>query len=149
MSILRSLERRGADPTLPWGSSYIPTNGQIGLVAAGVPMNDDAAMSIVTVATCIAILADDVSTLPLNTYRKTKDRSKKLIDPSPPLIADPWPEGIQQDWITQVMYSLSLRGNFFSRLLGRDDRGYATMCQPVHPDQVFARRDLATGKRIY
>ncbi len=148
MSILRGLERRGADPTLPWGSSYIPTNGQIGLVAAGVPMNDDAAMSITTVATCVAILADDVSTLPLNTYKKGGN-TKKLITPAPPLIADPWPEGIQQDWLTQCMYSISLRGNIYGRWLGRDDRGYPTMCQIVHPDSVFARRDGQTGQRIY
>src|SRR5438445_6590442 len=118
MSLLREIgqrakETRGADPTLPWGSSYIPTNGQIGLTAAGVPMNDDMALSIGTVYSCIALLTDSVATLPLYAYKKTRDKSKVTVSPPPPLIDNPWPEGVLHDFLTQVMVSLLLRGNFY------------------------------------
>ncbi len=149
MSILRSLERRGADPRLPWGSSYIPTNGQTGLIGAGVPINDDTALSISTVFTCIAILSDAVSTLPLTTLIRTKDHSRVPVDPEPPLINNPWPDGNRISWLAQVMYSLLLRGNAFGVIASRDDMGYPTVIQLVHPDTVVARRNPQTGKREY
>ena len=148
MSILRSLERRGADPTLPWGSSYIPTNAQTGLIGAGVPINDDTSLSIATVYTCIAILSDAVSTLPLNTLVKTTDHSRVVVDPEPPLITNPWPDGTRITWLSQVMYSLLLRGNCYGVIASRDDMGYPTVIQLVHPDTVTARRNPDTGKKV-
>lgn len=142
------IETRGADPTLPWGSSYIPTNGQIGLSAAGVPMNDDSALSITTVYACIRLLSDSIGTLPLGAYRKTKDKTKKPVDPPPPLVDDPWPEGTAQDFYSQVIVSLCLRGNFYGQIVDRDGSGTPTIIMPLHPDSVLARRDR-TGKRTY
>jgi len=149
MSILRSLERRGADGSLPWGTSVIPTNMQTGLVSAGIAINDDVALSLTTVGSCISLLSDGISTLPLQGLKKTKDRSKKLLDPTPPLIDNPWPEGTRQDFFTQVMVSLLLRGNFYGQIVDRDSGGYATMIMPIHPDRIMARRDTNTGKRTY
>lgn len=120
----------------------------LGFASAGIPINDDAVLSIVTVFTCIAILADAVSTLPLETFRRAKDKSKKQVD-APPLIVNPWPEGTLQDWLTQVMVSLLLRGNFYGQITDRDLAGRATMIMPVHPDDVMARRNLQSGKREY
>ena len=138
-------EKRGADPTLNWGSSYIPTNGQSGLTAAGLSLTDDAALSISSVYTAVSILSDSVSTLPLRTY-KTGDVSKTIQKP-PVLIDNPWPEGTMQDWLSQVMFSLAMRGNFYGQIVDRDSRGYATMIRPLHPDQVshdqlFVRRSF-------
>src|ERR1017187_344236 len=143
MSILRSLERRGADPTLPWGSSYIPTNGQIGLTAAGVPINDDTSLSISTVFSCIALLSDAVSSLPLTTLVKTPDHSQVPVDPPPPLIENPWPDTNRLNWLSQIMYSLLLRGNAFGIIQTRDTNGYPTTIQLIHPDMVMARRNTA------
>ena len=139
-------QTRGADPTLPWGSSYIPTNAQTGPTVAGFNINDDTALTITAVYTAVAILADSVATLPLLTYRRGK-RQNGPVD-SPPLVADPWPEGTSQDWLSQVMVSLALRGNFFGLIVARDDAGYPTMVQPLHPDSVMARRGQ-DGKRQY
>ena len=138
-------EKRGADPTLNWGSSYIPTNGQSGLTAAGLSLTDDAALSISSVYTAVSILSDSVSTLPLRTY-KTGDVSKTIQKP-PVLIDNPWPEGTMQDWLAQVMFSLAMRGNFYGQIVDRDSRGYATMIRPLHPDQVTVRR--VNGQRTY
>lgn len=149
MSILRSLERRGADPLLPWGSSYIPRNGETGLVVAGVTMNDDVALSITTVATCISLLSDGIATMTINGLKDTKDKSKKLLDPLPQLIKNPWPEGTRIDFFTKVMNSLLLRGNFYGLIVDRDAGGYPTMIQPVHPDRIFIRRNPNSGKIEY
>lgn len=112
-------------------------------------MNDDAALSVATVAACISMLSDSIATLPLNAYKRTKDKTRKIVDPTPPLIANPWPEGTLQDFLSQVMVSLTLRGNFYGRICDRDSRGYPTIIMPVHPDRVMARRDRDSGKRVY
>ena len=150
MSILRrALERRGADPLLPWGSSYIPTNAQTGLMGAGVPINDETAMAISTVFTCVAILSDAVSTLPLQVLQKTTDRSKLPVDPVPTLIQNPWPDGNLLTWLSQVMYSLLLRGNAYGVIQVRGEDGFPTAIQLVHPDIVAARRNPKTAERVY
>jgi len=110
-------------------------------------MNESQAMSVITVYTCVAILCDAVATLPLETFRIKPDGTRKMMD-SPLLITNPWPEGTLQDFLTQVVYSMTLRGNSFGLIVDRDTRGYATMIQPIHPDSVFAMR-ASTGKRVY
>lgn len=151
MSIIRRLggmERRGADPTLPWGSSYIPTNGQLGLAGAGITINDDVAMAISVVHACVRALADDVATLPFNTYQKATDRSRIEVA-APPVVENPWPEGTRLDWMVQVMVSLALRGNFYGWIVDRDENGYPVTIMPLHPDDVTPRRNPRTGKREY
>ena len=137
---------RGADGTLPWGSSFIPANSATGISSAGLQMNEDQALSITAVYTAVSILADSVATLPLVEYKMGKRQDGPVL-PSL-LTSDPWPEGTAQDWLTQVMVSLTLRGNFFGQVVARDDRGYATMVKPVHPDFVLARRNQE-GRRVY
>ena len=147
MTLLRRrFETRGADPTLNWGSSVIPTNGQTGLTSAGLALNDDAAMTISAVYTAVSILSDSVSTLPLRTYKRG-DLSRAIIK-APILISDPWPEGTLQDWLGQAMFSLALRGNSYGHIVDRDKAGFATMVKPIHPDTVTARR-LPSGEREY
>src|SRR6185312_1353360 len=148
MGLFSRREKRGADPSLPWGISAPPTNGQLGFVAAGTPMNDDTALSLTTVATCISLITDGIATLPLLALKRTTDRSKKLLTTTPPLIDNPWPEGTRTDFYTQVMVSLLLRGNFFGQIVARDAKGYASVIMPIHPDRVGARRD-ADGNRVY
>jgi len=140
------VEKRGADPTLPWGSSYIPTNGQTGLVAAGFNVNDDTAMSITSVYTAVSILADSVATLPLQTFKRGKRAAGPIADPL--VVSNPWPECTVNDFMSQIMVSLTLRGNFFGQIVARDDQGYATMVMPIHPDSVMARR-MQDGSRAY
>ena len=147
MSFLRNVERRGADPRLPWGNSRIPTNAESGGLAAGVAMNEDTAMALATIYTSGAILADSVSTLPLNALKKNA-KGRTIID-SPPLLVNPGGEGVLQDWLSQLVYSLILRGNFYGRIVDRDPMGYPTTIIPVHPDSMWARRSQTTGERLY
>lgn len=118
-------------------------------MSAGIPINDQTALSIATVFTCCNVLSDSISTLDLNVFRRTDDRTKIKITPTPLMAYDPWPEGTLQDFLFQVMFSLVLRGNSFGRIIQRDQRGFATMVQPLHPDWVMARRSIQTGKRLY
>jgi HK97 family phage portal protein len=116
-------------------------------MAAGVPINDDAAMSISVVFTCIAILADAISTLPLQQLVKTGDRSRVPVDPAP-LLVQPWPDCTLQQWLFQLMYSLLLRGNVYGMITSRDGDGYPSSIQLIHPDLVVPRRNRL-GQREY
>ncbi len=118
-------------------------------MSAGIALNDDVAIAITTVTACISLIADGISTLPLQALKDTTDKSKNIISPTPQLIKNPWPEGTRIDFYTQVMWSLLLRGNFFGQIVDRDAAGYATTIMPVHPDRVLAQRDRNTGKRVY
>lgn len=149
-AVLVRAEQRGAPGNLPWGDpGIIPTNGSLGVQSAGVRVDDDNALAITTLGAAMSMISDSASSLPLLAMKNTKDRSKKLIDPAPPLIQNPWPEGTLQDWVTMVVNSLLLRGNAFGKIVDRDPDGYPTMCMPVHPDAVMARRDRLTGRAIY
>jgi HK97 family phage portal protein len=94
----------------------------------------------------VALLSDSIATLPIVTYQKSN--TGKGTIPSPPLIDDPWPEGSQADWISQVVMSMAVRGKFYGLITARDDSGYPTMIKPYHPDSVTSRRDL-NGVRQY
>lgn len=141
------MERRGADPTAEWGSSRIPTNGELGVQAAGVRLTEDTALAISAVYTCTSGLANDGSALPLRAYRAS-GRKRIEIDP-PALLQNPWPEGTLQDWLVQVIMSLTVRGNFIGRVCDRDRDGYPLTIEPLHPDEVSCIRNMRTGKREY
>lgn len=151
MTLLRRVEAmhgqevRAQQPGTEYGPSNIPlpfdTNGM-------GRFSEAQAMAVTTVATCISILTDSVSMLPIHAYRRTTDRSRKMILPEPKLITDPWPEGIQEDWMTQVTYSLASRGNSYCLAASRDPlTGYPTSLMTVHADNVSARR--VNGVREY
>jgi HK97 family phage portal protein len=105
-------------------------------------------LSIETVFTCVSILADQVASTPLMALKKTKDKAKVLVNPPPPLVVNPWPEGTLIDFLTQVMVSLCLRGNFYAVIADRDFYGVPTTLTPMHPDRVLARRGQ-DGRREY
>jgi len=142
-----SLTRRlfGGQPerrVAAWGDSSIPPPG-----SAGSMGGDSSAMQIISVYACVSLIADAVSTLPLYAYQRVGG-NRRPVDPAPALIAQPFAEITRQDWLTQVMTSLLLRGNSYSQVAERDRLGYPTQLVPLHPDQVSVRRSPA-GQREY
>ena len=156
MSIIKNIiERRGLSSTAPFGDYSIPTNGMLGSVNAGVAVNEKSAMEISTVFACVSVLADSIATLPLHAYIKGKD-CKTLADPQPSIVTTPWSEATVQDFLTQIMVSLTLRGNAFGLIVDRDPKLlYPLQVVPVHPDdvQVIIRNPVnslpGSGSLIY
>lgn len=142
MSLTRRLlgggpERRVAQ----WGDSSIPPPG------SSAVSTESSAMQIISVYSCVSLIADAVSTLPLYAYRRVGG-NRRPIDPTPPLIDRPFAELTRQDWLTQVMVSLLLRGNSYSQVADRDKLGFPTQLVPLHPDSVSVRR-RTDGQREY
>lgn len=142
MSLSRALanvnERRGADPTQPWGDSTPPPPGLAGGRVAGVNVTEGSAIGLAAVYACVGILADAVATLPLRQYRGAKN-DKTEIDLAP-VLEQPHSEMTQLDWLTQGVVSIALRGNMWGQTISRDRLLYPTQIQLWHPDQVSARK---------
>jgi HK97 family phage portal protein len=143
MSLLRralpSLERRGADPRAPWGDSTPPSNGMLGSPVAGTYVNESAALQVAAVYGSVSVIADAVSTLPIDLMSSPHRRSGTTLTPSP-LITEPYAEISLEDWWTQYVASMALRGNFFGQIIARDPQLYPTQVKPIHPDHVQVRR---------
>jgi HK97 family phage portal protein len=151
MSFLRgatkTLERRGAPGNIPWGDTTPPSNGMLGYPAAGVNVDEKAVIGLTTVFACVSVISDAIATLPLDQYRGT--RKNKTLIPSSPIVVDPFCEITQQDWVTQVMVSMLLRGNSYGKVIERDRMGFPVQIMPIHPDRVSVRRNSDTGLLEY
>ena len=80
---------------------------------SGVTVTPDQAMRLSAVWSCVRLLADTISTLPLDVYR-----GGELIT-TPPLLVEPAAGQPRHDWIYSVMVSLLLRGNAFGLITAR------------------------------
>lgn len=145
--IVRAL--RGGERRADFGDSSIPPNSLAGSssLANGGMNTAESALALMDVYACVSILADAVSTLPVQEFQGQGDR-RRPVDPSP-LVLEPWSEISRQDWLTQVMVSLLLRGNFYGLIAERDRLGYPTQVMPYHPDDIRVRRNRETGAREY
>lgn len=127
-----SYDERAFNPTA------IPKNSEI--VAGFSGIAGDSALRLAAVHACVRLLADSVSTLPLDVYRKVNGASQP-VDPTPVLIRDPLPEISVVDWLYQVMTSLALRGNAYLLVESRDRFEFPTRLRPIHPDDVEVKTD--------
>ena len=92
--------------------------------AAGVPVTTDHALRLSAVWACVRLLADAVSTLPLDVYRRgERDPLAEL----PPLLRNPAAGMSLNEWLYAVMVSLLLRGNAYGSSPGAAGR---PCCRP-------------------
>jgi len=134
VSILSRLVESLGEQRAVTSSNAIPRNSEIG-VAAGVPVNDRTAMQHATVFACVRLIADSLSMLPVDAFRK-RDTARQEINPAPSLIAQPYPGMSRFEWMHQMATSLVLRGNAIGLITARDRLEYATQILPIHPDDV-------------
>jgi HK97 family phage portal protein len=123
----------------PWTRTEDRALWQIGdlmvpATAAGEPVSTDRALKLSVVFACVRLLADAVSTLPVDVFR---DGSRDPI-PTPPLLQRPsadFPEF--SDWCWAVMASLLLRGNAWGVIIDRTGPGLLpAQVDLVDPDAV-------------
>ena len=135
---------RSANPLSPWGSSAPPSNGQLGMTTAGVTVSEKTALQLMAVWGSVSLIAESIATLPIKQWRATGMGTAVEMDPAP-VIAQPWPEITQRDFIMQGSVSQLLRGNLFGQVQARDAKLYPAAVQLIHPDHVTVRRNASTG----
>jgi HK97 family phage portal protein len=113
---------------------------------AGVPVTTDHALRLSAVWACVRLLADAVSTLPLDVYRRG-DRNP--LPELPPLLRTPAAGMSLNEWLYAVMVSLLLRGNAYGIVTARSG---ATLLPAqvdlAHPDRLTIST-LADGRVQY
>lgn len=112
---------------------------------AGVPVDDDQAMRLGAVFACVDLLAELVSTLPVDVFKRQPSGPPKLL-PVPAFLADPMGDGTGFEvWCRQVMTSLLLRGNAYGLVTDIDEFAFPRHIETLDPDRVSYRRDLNMG----
>jgi HK97 family phage portal protein len=102
--------------------------------AAGEPVTTDRALRLSTVWACVRLLADSVSTLPLDVYRKGE---REPLATAPALLQRPSADYDLADWLYAVMASLLLRGNAYGLITARAGAGMLpAQVDLLHPDHV-------------
>lgn len=107
-------------------------------------VSEQSALQQIAVYGSVGLISEQIATLPVQQWKVVNGEPKKMD--SAPVIAQPWSEFDQRDFITQGTMSMLLRGNVWGRKLGMDDAGCPDQVQLVHPDHARIRRDQATGQ---
>jgi HK97 family phage portal protein len=101
---------------------------------AGVPVTTDQALRLSAVWACVRLLADAVSTLPLDVYRRGE---RDPLPELPPLLRTPAAGMSLNEWLYAVMVSLLLRGNAYGIVTGRSGSTLLpAQVDLAHPDRL-------------
>jgi len=111
------------------------------------PIGEREALTHSAVWSCVWLIADLLSTLPLKVFRQVEGSAVE-VSPLPSLFGSPSIEVSSLDWVSQHVTSLLLRGNAYGLVTARDQAGWPTAIENVSPDVVRVARD-ADGKRTY
>lgn len=150
MSLLRrAFERRTVQQ---FGDSSIPTNGSLAMLsAAGVPVNEQTAMKLISVMACVRILANTLGSLPISAMQQRDG----IIVPAavqPTIITDPFGGASTARWLSrregvkQLAVSAALRGNGYGVVTARDYLFRPTRVLVAHPDTVQVDTDDDGGR---
>lgn len=116
--------------------------------ASGKSVNDDSALSISTVWSCVRILSETIGSLPWGIYRKdAKGNARKIDHPlADVLVTSPNAEQTSQEFRETSMVALTLRGNGYS-LIERTARAVSAL-HPIAPGNCHPVRD-SDGALLY
>jgi HK97 family phage portal protein len=111
--------------------------------ASGVSMNQDESLKLGTVYACVRLIADSISTLPMDTFIR-RDGTRTPFRPRPEWLDRPEIGVSRTEHFQQVLVSLLINGNSFTRIL-RDDQGIAGLIV-LNPQRVEIRLNRATRR---
>lgn len=126
-------ETRSID-TVPWGAGG----------ASSAAVSQSRALSLVPVFSATSLLAKDISTLPIKSYRRIGDR-REPMSKLPTLFDILVSEGRLVQWLHRAMTSMLLRGNAYGLVLQRDGFGFPTVLEWLNPDEVTVIDSAPSG----
>ena len=147
MTVLSALlKQRAITNSSFWGAwqrgDDIPTD----MSHAGVRVNRETAMSLSAVWACVSLIADSISTLPLDSFAR-QGGARVPFRPRPAWLVEPNPEQERPQWIGQQLVSLLLDGTAYV-YTPRDSRGDVIESWNAPPWMVTPRR-VARGQVEY
>lgn len=132
----------GINPTTGPANISMSSNLVSGSSSAGVYVTELSALNLTTVWACVQVLAQTISTLPLNLYQRTEAGGKtpRLDHALDGLVSfKPNPEMTAQQFLSTVMMHLGLWGNAYAEI-ERDGAGRPIAIWPIAPWRVYVRR---------
>jgi HK97 family phage portal protein len=114
---------------------------------AGTIITQDTSLKIGAVYACVRLLADTISTLPVDTFYR-EGGARKPYRPKPLWVENPDIGTAREDFLQQAMVSLLLDGNVFIRIF-RSRTGEILSLIVLDPTRVEVRRNPATREIEY
>lgn len=144
MSLFRRIEARAVGLTDPagWARDIEPGAGP---TASGKRVNSRVALQMSAVFFCSGLIADSISSLPIDCFKSGRGKSKSVTPPS--WLIRPNPVMTPQDFWHRVLTSMILEGNGYI-WVARNDRNAIDSLWPVHPSRVDIRNGEG-GTLIY
>lgn len=132
----------------------IPRNGELAAGSSPVLVTEETALALSAIAACVSLIADSVSMLPLDENEK-HGKIREVIEPPSPLVADTFGDGNPQQGFYEAVYSLLMRGNWYSMInrdevLGVPGTGpVISLSKPIHPSTVEVKINPETKQVEY
>jgi HK97 family phage portal protein len=126
---MRWMGRTGtrAITSLPWNQGGPLSSGAV---------SAERAIALIPLFACVRILADSVASLPVQTFRRDGTQREPLAF-IPQLLFQPAARDNLFEWLHKCVVSLALRGNAYGLVTSRDDFGFPTAVEWLHPDDVW------------
>ena len=119
--------------------------------SSGKAVDPSSAIQSATVYSCVSVISDSIATMPVKTFRKTKDHREPT---TPPTFLDaingmPNPETDSFTWLHRTINSLCLYGNSYWLITARDRNGFPSEVYNLHPDDITIERKNSKAIYIY
>lgn len=148
MGILQGIFKARDKPKNTLGGS--PYSFFFGSTSAGKPVNEQTAMQMTAVYSCVRILSETLAGLPLHVYKYNDSggKEKNLRHPLYKLLHDePNPEMTSFAFRETLMSHLLLWGNAYAQII-RNARGEVISLYPLMPNKMTVDRD-SSGRLFY
>ncbi|HET7486845.1 MAG TPA: phage portal protein [Acidimicrobiales bacterium] len=139
MSLLRRAQEARA-ASLP--ESLMLTMGRGGPL---LNVSPEQALRLQAVWQAVNLIADLISTLPVDSVRQQADGTRSPLSPEPGIVSAPSADVDPINWRRQVLVSWLLRGNACGDVVAMDRTGWPTQIELLHPDAVGPPRRDSEG----
>lgn len=129
-----------------WGKGYDVTGWSN--TYTGEHVNSDSAMRLSSVWACVSLLADVVSSMPVDVYRMSGS-VRQRVGTQPSIIAAPSLLVSRREWVYQAMTSLLLRGNAYGMVVERDALLRPAAVEWLNPDGVEVDQKSSLVRPVY
>ena len=136
----------GEERAISYQSLFALGDGFSMTTNSGTVITQNESLKIEAVYSCVRIIADSISTLPVDTFVRV-DGERRPFRPRPEWLNYPESGVTRTEHFQQVLVSLLLDGNSFTRIL-RDEQGIAGLVV-LNPQRVECSRDRVTRRPIY
>ena len=146
MIIDRLTKRAEEERAISYQSLFALGDGYTFTTNSGTYVTQEDSLKIGAVYACVRLIADTISTLPVDSYIR-QEGTRLQYRPRPVWLDAPDIGVTKEDHFQQLLVSLLLNGNSFTRII-RDEAGDVLALSVLNPQRVEVRRD-GSGRLFY